>query len=118
MRTQQPTAHDVVHALLDQAVVDDVCEKRRSRRRACFGGISVSTVETYDSEDQVVLVAAVTNDISQEGLSFLCPRLLHVGTQLSIRFQSLEDRPVLKCVERNVVNLGGEYHRIGVEFRE
>ena len=118
MGTQEPTTHDVVHALLDQVVFDDVGEKRRSRRRACFGGISVSAVETYDFEDQGVVVAAVTNDISQEGLSFLCPRLLRVGTQLSIRFQSLEDRPVLKCVVRNVVHLGGEYHRIGVEFTE
>ena len=121
MGTKQPTTHDVVLALLAQVVLDDVHEKRRNRRRACFacfGGISVSAVVTYDSEYRVGLVAAVTNDISQEGLSFFCPRLLHVETPLSIRFLTLEDRPVLKCVVRNVVHLGGEYHRIGVEFTE
>ena len=118
MRTQQPTPHDVVQALLDQVIVDDVHEKRRSRRRACFSGISVSAVETYDSEDEVVLVPAVTNDVSLEGLSFLCARLLRVETPILIRFQTLEDRPVLKCVVRNVMHLGGEYHRIGDEFTE
>lgn len=118
MGTQQPTTHDVVQALLGQVVVDDFHEKRRGRRRACFGGISVSAVETYDSEDRVVLVAAITNDVSREGLSFLCPRLLRVETPLSIRFETLEDHPVLRCVVRNVVHLGGEYHRIGVEFTE
>ena len=118
MGTQQPTTQDIVQALLGQVVVDDVQEKRRSRHRAYFGGISVSALETYDSEDRVVLVAAVTNDISQGGLSFLCPRLLRVETPLSIRFETLEDHPVLKCVVRNVVHIGGEYHRIGVEFTE
>lgn len=75
-------------------------------------------METYHAEDQAVLVAAVMDDISREGLSFLCPKLLRVETLLSIRFQAFEDRPVLKCVVRNVVHLGGEYHRIGVEFTE
>ena len=75
-------------------------------------------METYDTSDRVVFVAAVTNDVSQEGLSFLCPRILHIETPLAIRFEILEDRPVLKCVVRNVVHLGGEYHRIGVEFTD
>ena len=118
MGTQQPTTHDVVQALLDQVVIDDVHEKRRNQRRAYFCGISVTAVESYDYSNQVVLVAAVTHDISQEGLSFLCPRLLHVETLLSIRFETLEGRPVLMCVVRNVVYLGGEYHCIGVEFTE
>jgi len=118
MGTQRSTTHDIVQSLLAQVVVDDFNEKRRGRRRACLGGISVSAVETYDSEERVVLVAAVTHEISHEGLSFLCPRLLRVETPLSIRFESLEDHPVLKGVVRDVMHLGGEYHRIGVEFTE
>ena len=121
MGTEQSPTRDVVRALLDQVIAEDLHDKRRSRRRerfACFGGITVSAVEQYDSEDQVVLVAAITNDISQEGLSFLCPRLLRVEMPLSIRFEILEDRPVLQCVVRNVVHIGGEYHRVGVEFTE
>lgn len=116
METQQATTHDVVQALLDQVVIEDVQERRRSRRHACFGGISVSAVETYHSVDELVFVAAVTKDVAEEGLSFLCPRFLRVGTPLSVRFHAVEDRPVLECVVRNVVHLGGEYHRVGAEF--
>ncbi len=118
MGTRQLAAQGVVRALQNQVVVEDVDERRRSPRIAFFGGISVSALETYDTGDQVALVAAVTENISEEGLSFLCPKLLRVDTPLSIRFETLENRPVLKCAVRSVVFLGGEYHRIGTEFIE
>ncbi len=118
MGSQQPTARGVVHALLDRVVVDDVRLERRSQRRACFGGITVTALETFHAEDRAVWVAAVMDDISQGGMSFLCPRLLRAETLLSIRFEMLDAHPTLKCIVRNVVFLGGEYHRIGAEFTE
>ncbi len=116
MGDQQPASCDVVRALLDQVIVCDVHERRRNDRFACFGGISVTAFEEFNSVERVALMPAVTDDVSQEGLSFLCSRLLRVETRLSIRFEILEDRPALMCVVRHVVHLGGEYHRIGVEF--
>lgn len=116
MGTQQPTTCGVVEALLSQEATEYVEEKRRSPRKACFRGISVTAVEPFEDDEHVVLVAAVTKDLSEEGLSFLCPRLVRDGTPLTIRFESLDDRPQLACVVRNVVHLGGEYHRVGAEF--
>lgn len=118
MGDQKLVKDDVVRALLDTAIVVDVQERRVGERFACFGGISVSAFETFGSEGGVVSIPAVTDSISQGGLSFLCPRLLRVETPLSIRFETLQDRPVLECVVRRVVHLGGEYHRIGAEFAQ
>jgi hypothetical protein len=118
MRGQQLATKDIVRALLDEVIICDTHESRRCHRFACFGGISVAAFETIGSQERVALIPAVTENVSEKGLSFLCARLLRVETPLSIRFEILENRPVLKCVVRNVAHLGGEYHRIGAEFME
>lgn len=111
-----PTPRDVFEALFAKFEIEVENGKRRNKRYPWSTRITVWAREDWGHGTRTKELDAVTWNVSLEGLSFYCERFLRVGTPISIRFDALNDRPVLDGITRSFISLGGTFHCVAIEF--
>lgn len=91
-------------------------EKRGRERYPWATRITIWARHESGSGPPSVKLDTATSEISGRGLSFFLPTKIKVPVSLSIRFNELEDLPVLDGIARNAIRFGDSFYRIGVEL--
>lgn len=91
-------------------------EKRGRERYPWATRITIWARHGSRSGPPTVELDTATSEISGRGLSFFLPTKIKVPVSLSIRFNELEELPVLDGIARNAIRFGDSFYRIGVEL--
>ena len=89
---------------------------RKTERYPWATRITIWARRENNLEPSTVELDSITTDISRYGLSFFYLASIKVSIPVSIRFNELEDLPVLDGITRNATRFADNLYQVGVEF--
>ena len=93
-----------------------VVTRRQSERKPWPATLTLSVVKMSGRTPVEQHRQATAHDISRGGIGIFLKQFLDPGRSVSIRFDSLPDRPTIDGVVANCTYIGGKQHRVGVQF--
>ena len=91
-------------------------DQRRSERKPWSTGLTVWFEDPSGPVPSTREIMAATINVSRGGLNLLAKRSIHEGSRIRLRFNALPHSPTIAALARSCEQLGGVWHRVGVEF--
>jgi hypothetical protein len=116
-RSTRADATEVMSALSRQQLQDgEPLVERRHIRRTWVITLDIQVEERSVARIRTRDLRVITRDLSRGGFSFTFGYLIHPGSLVRVRFDTLPGKPVLTGTVRHCHHEHGTEHHIGVQF--